>query len=278
MEYIPCRERTFPFEIQVDSFYESYLRWLRYLCERFGPENALALWEKAFTDYDDTLTKNILTSGWNTAIPDESQHAEARINELLTEFFPTPYSILSIDKARTIIENTPPIFQIKQFFSLKKMWKEISAYNALQLRYDGFALIAESLIEKYGKQGELIVYDLNVDGRIASGSGPTGSVEEFISGFITGLETDMEWTATLEVEFVSKSTREAVLFIKECEWARYFQERHPQVAYIMACSTDEAAYKAFNKTLRLQRTTTLLVGGKSCDFRVYALDETTNSS
>jgi hypothetical protein len=33
------------------------------------------------------------------------------------------------------------------------------------------------------------------------------------------------------------------------------------LGYLMACSTDEAAYRAFNDTLRLQRTSTSMEGG-----------------
>ncbi len=63
------------------------------------------------------------------------------------------------------------------------------------------------------------------------------------------------------------------LTVTQCEWARYFRERHPLVGYLMACSTDEAAYRAFNPALRLQRTSTLMEGGQVCDFRIYAASE-----
>lgn len=46
----------------------------------------------------------------------------------------------------------------------------------------------------------------------------------------------------------------------------------------MACSTDEAAYRAFNDSLRLQRTSTLMEGGQVCDFRVRAVDKLTVST
>jgi predicted ArsR family transcriptional regulator len=41
----------------------------------------------------------------------------------------------------------------------------------------------------------------------------------------------------------------------------------------MACSTDEAAYKAFNPSLRLQRTETIMEGSDKCDFRIFAVEE-----
>ena len=70
---------------------------------------------------------------------------------------------------------------------------------------------------------------------------------------------------------IRKSDREAVTYVWECEWARYFQERHPRVGYLMACSTDEAAYKAINPSLRLRRTETIMEGSDKCDFMVYAV-------
>ena len=81
------------------------------------------------------------------------------------------------------------------------------------------------------------------------------------------------FTAGLEMDILSASERELVLHVKGCEWARYFRERHPRVGYLLACSTDEVAYRAFNESLRLQRTSTLMEGGEVCDFRVYALGD-----
>lgn len=49
------------------------------------------------------------------------------------------------------------------------------------------------------------------------------------------------------------------------------RENHPDVGYLMACSTDEAAYKTANKSIRMQRTGTIMEGNEICDFRVYAV-------
>lgn len=133
---------------------------------------------------------------------------------------------------------------------------------------------AETLIERYGKQGELIVYDLVLAGRLASGKNKTGSIEEFIETFTAEAEKPNLFTTGLEIELISKSKTEAILHVRACEWARYFRERHPQVGYLMACSTDEAAYQAFNKRLRMQRTQTIMEGHEKCDFRIYAMAET----
>lgn len=168
------------------------------------------------------------------------------------------------------VHNTPPLAQIRRLFSNDTVEKGITAFEALHLRFDSLAHLAEILIKKYGKQGELIVYDIMVEGRLASGQGDTGSVEEFIEDFTTEEETPSLFTAGLQRELISKTKREVVLYVRECEWARYFRERHPTVGYLMACSTDEAAYKAFNSNLRMQRTSILMEGGELCDFRIYA--------
>ena len=78
------------------------------------------------------------------------------------------------------------------------------------------------------------------------------------------------FSAGLEVELVRGSEQEVVTRVKECEWARYYRERHPQVGFMLACSADNAAYESFNDRIRLQRTQTLMEGGAECDFRVYA--------
>lgn len=202
---------------------------------------------------------------------------EDTVGGLVAEFFPATNLGLSHAEVRNIIENTPPIAQIRQLFSLDTMEREITAYEALHLRFDGAARLAEALIETYGKQGEFIVYDLMVEGRLIAGKEKTGSVEEFIEDFTARPDTPTLYTAGLETELIRKTKREAVMYVRECEWARYFQERHPRVGYLMACSTDEVAYKAFNQSLRMQRAHTLMEGGEKCDFRIYAVDEKANS-
>ena len=119
----------------------------------------------------------------------------------------------------------------------------------------------------------MIAYDVLREERIRAGRGKTGGIADFIADFTSEPEEANLFTAGLEIERVHASEREVVLHIKECEWARYFQERHPQVGYLIACSTDEVAYRAFNESLRMQRTSTLMEGGKVCDFRIYAIGE-----
>jgi predicted hydrocarbon binding protein len=276
LEYIPCPQRLFPYQINFVTFYAPYLRWLRHLVGRLGLQDTLSIWKQTFATYDDQLLINILSSGWSDVETNGSNQLDVKAEEIIDEFFPKVGSALTGAEINKIINNTPPIAHIKQLFTNHTVEKETTSYNALHIRFDGFACLAESLIEKYGKQGELIVYDLVTEGRLASIQGETCSVEEFIEDFTSESDTPSLFTAGLEIEVISKSEREAIIDIKECEWARYFQERHPRVGYLMACSTDEAAYKAFNPSLRLQRTETIMEGSDKCDFRVYAVVEKAN--
>jgi hypothetical protein len=213
----------------------------------------------------------ILSTDWQKIEPIEPNQAANRVNDLTAEFLLASNLELSETAARNIIDKTPPISQIKELHSYETVEKEICAYDALLLRFDGLACLAETLIETFGKQGELIVYDLMIEGRIASSQNQEGSVEQFIADFTAEPDKPNLFTAGLEIEKVSQTKREAIINIRECEWARYFQERHPQVGYLMACSTDEVAYKSFNKNLRLQRTQTIMEGAGKCDFRIYAV-------
>jgi predicted hydrocarbon binding protein len=257
--------------------YTSYLHWLHYLLERLGQDCTLSVWQDVYQGYDDELLLQILQTGWRDVAQDEVIDVEESIAELFPRFFPGAVEGVSEEKARQLVEKMPPINLVRQTFPSLNVWKETTAYEALHLSLDGFALLAEALIRSLGKQGELIVYDVLRDERVKAGAGKTGSVAEFISDFTSEPEEASIFTAGLRIETVHASEREVMLHIKECEWARYFQERHPQVGYLMACSTDGVAYRAFNENLRMQRTSTLMEGGKVCDFRIYAVGEAPDS-
>ena len=275
MDYIPCSKRVFPVMLAsvLRARYAAYLHWLSHLLERLGHDCTLAIWQDVCRGYDDELLLQILATGWNDVPEDKVVDVEESVAESLSRSFPVAIEQVSGKRARQLVEEMPPIHQVKQIFSSPNVWKEITAYEALHLRSDGLAWLTEALIRFHGKQGELIAYDLLREGRVKAMEGKTGSVAEFISDFTSAPEKANIFTAGLEIESVHASERKVVWHIKECEWSRYFRERHPQVGYLMACSTDEVAYRAFNDKLRLQRTSTLMEGGKVCDFRIYATDQ-----
>ncbi|MBW6473316.1 MAG: L-2-amino-thiazoline-4-carboxylic acid hydrolase [Anaerolineaceae bacterium] len=269
MSDIPCRQRTFPSKINITTYYPHLLRWLKHLIERIGTQNALLVWEIAFQNYDDMLITNILSSGWKQ-VESNSSKSEDIILKIIHEFFDQKLPDLTWNEIRDIIDNTPPIYQIKHLLSDTTWEKEISAYDALLLLFDGQACLAEATIDKFGKQGELIVYDLMRESRLAAGQGQTGSIEEFIEGFTSPPLGRNLYSAASKFDVVHKTDTEAIVYMKECEWARYFRDYHPDVGYMIACSTDEVAFRAFNSNLRMQRTETLMEGADKCDFRVYS--------
>ena len=273
MDYMPCCERTFLHQINFSKYYALYLRWFRHLSERLGLEDTISIWENAFANYDDEYLIGILSYGWTTVESDQSNWTPEKINNLISACLLTSAMVISTSKLGRIINNTPPLFQIKRFFSNDIVEREITAYDALHIRFDGFAYLAEAIIEAYGKQGEFIVYDLVVADRLADSEGQKGTVKEFIANFMSKPDTPNLFTAGLEIQQINQTRTELVINVLECEWARYFRERHPQVGYLMACSTDEIAYKDFNSRLRLQRTQTIMEGHDKCDFRIFTIDD-----
>ena len=272
MSTIPCYKRTFYYQINIATYYPIYLRWFRYLSERLGLPYTLELWRNTFITYDDSAMLHILKSGWDIIEEERSEPVSKRLRDMITKMIPATNFGISADEIRNLIDNTPPIRQIWDLFLDKTIGRDISAYDALHLRFDGLACLAEALIDRFGTQGELIVYDLDLEERLAQGGGKQGSVEEYLAMYMAEPEFPNLFTAGLEYEIIKRTKRELILDVVECEWARYFQERHPTVGYLMACSTDEISCRSFHKDLRLQRTQTLMEGGKKCDFRIFSVE------
>lgn len=278
MAYLPCRDRRFELELapSVDYHYWYYLLVLRHLLERLGCEHTLALWTDAFQGYDEELLVEILSSGWEQTSQSHTTDAEESLSESLAELFPWAVQGVARAEAKRVVDSTPPFLQIRQHLPALSMRRASTTYEALHLFRDGLALLAETLIDRYGKQGELLFYDAMLE-ELAEGRPHTVPVQEFMSKrrarFSSKPDKPDMFSAGLEVELIQASDTEVVTRVMECEWARYYQEHHPRVGYLMACCLDNAAYRSLNPRLRLQRTSTLMEGGQACDFRVYALEE-----
>jgi hypothetical protein len=279
MSYVPCSERTFELRLASEMEYHAwhYLNWLKHLLERLGREPALALWQDAFDTYDEELLLQILATGWEAIAEDERHDVAQGLSEVVDELFPAAVEGVSAAQARAILARTPPFRQIGQHLPEVNVKRQITAYEALHLFRHGLACLAEALIKRYGKQGELMAYDALLEEWPPSPE-PRTSVKDFMSRRAARFASEPQeadiFSAGLEVEFVRASDNEVVTRVVECEWARYFLERHPSVGYLLACSLDNAAYRSFNDRLRLQRRSTLMEGGPACDFRVYALETT----
>jgi hypothetical protein len=264
------REREFTFDLSgwVVRIHATYLHWLRHLLQRLGREATLAVWQAANAEADDLLD-DILATDWQ--VTDATRDVGEALTKQLETAFPDPIEGVSPEQADSLIQQTPPLRQIRATFPDLNVERRITTFEAIHLAFDGLARLAESLITRHGKEGELIAYDLAVERRLAE-VGRTGSVAEFMTDFVT-YDVDPIYTTGVKETVVRASEKEVVLYVEACEWARYFRAFHPEVGYLLACSTDEAAYWAFNSRLRLQRTHTLMEGGPVCDFRVYAIDE-----
>ena len=281
MSYAPCRERTFTLSLadRFEYHYWYYLLWLKTLLERLGREATLALWNETFHDYDETYLLEILASGWEPA--DEAEDVETSLAESLAELFAVPVQGVSAEQAQALLDNSPPFRQIRQHLPTLNLKRQSTTYEALHLFCDARAYLTEALLDRYGKQGELIAYDAMLE-EWPRGPEPRMRAEDYMARraarFSAPPEEPDMFSAGLEVELVRASETEVVTRVLECEWARYYRERHPRVGYLLACAVDNASYRSFNDRLRLQRTSTLMEGGKDCDFRVYITTGTSNEA
>lgn len=273
MDYIPCRERKFPLFLQplAARISASYSFWLKHLVERLGSENVRQLWTDAFVKYDLKFLDSIISSGWTETKPVDSPE-EMKTPDVFGTYVGNGKQGMSVSDAKSIVEDTPPLPQIINTFPDLNVQRDTTTYEALHLYAPGLALISETLIDRFGKQGELIAYDILRAGRSDMGKRMGGTVEDYFRQSDEEMDKPGIYSAGLEIEKVSSSNNESVIRIKECEWARYFKERHPSVGYLIACSTDEAFIRSFNPSLRMQRTSTLMEGGQFCDFRSYVIE------
>ncbi|MCI5210018.1 MAG: hypothetical protein D3910_14750 [Candidatus Electrothrix sp. ATG2] len=93
------------------------------------------------------------------------------------------------------------------------------------------------------------------------------SVADFMRDFDEQLKKPEIYAAGLDVEIMIATANEHVCrVVTHCEWARYFMERHPSVAF----------GRGYNKNIRMQRKTTIMEGGSECDFRWYSVKQAEN--
>ncbi len=268
-----CRDRVFQQSLGAlfKGRYKGYLQMLRKLVERLGHDNTMAIWESAFKNYEDRFLAEILSSDWQDNTAGQVDYSDEVIEEHLETYFPQSIEGLSKQAARERVESTPPIPQMRQKYPSLNVWRNITAYEHHHLRFHGMALLFEAMIKLHNKEGELIAYDLLRE------PGLKGTTQREVSEFMTSMGSFLKpdqptvFDAGLDVEFLNTSDKEVILQIKECEWARYFQDRHPSVGYLLACSTDETRARAANEKIRFQRTSTIMEGGKVCHFRYFSV-------
>jgi hypothetical protein len=265
------KKNTFPLKLQPfwASTYQSRLYFLGSMLERLGKDTTLEIWQAAYKAPDDGLMDKILTGTW---LPYEAEKPGPAVDELLEAHFAEPVEGVSKDDARKLVEQDHFISLAKKKFGSLEVEKEINTYSSLHMRMDGAARLVEAMISKLGKQGELAAYDIIRAARVAGAGEPreAADVIKEWAGFVNSKERNA-FTAGLEEELVKATQTEVIFHVKACEWARYFTERHPAVSYLVSCSTDDAPLQIINDSLRMQRTSTIMEGGKLCDFRIYTV-------
>jgi hypothetical protein len=260
MKLAPVFERTF----------NDRLCWLESMLRRLGRKVTLALWKQAFREPDDGLSEAIFAARWRTY--EEQDTDGGQLNETADTLFASPVEDVSRALAHQLVMMDPGLRLAKKRFPSLRVKRQITAYESLHLRLDGVARLATAMQSYLGKEGELLAYDLCREQRIAreavSGEnrGPAEVLKEWADLARTA-EPNL-FNAGLSIELIKEIESEVVLHVTACEWARYFQERHPSVAYLVACSTDEAALRAVTDRLFLQRTSTIMEGAEICDFRL----------
>ena len=267
------KKRTFPLELRPFwlSTYESRLFFLRSMLDRLGKDTTVRIWNQAFQKPDGGLMQKILSEGWEAHAAEEK--VERAVERVLEESNAKPGEGLSKDEARTLVEMDYFISMARKQFPTLEVKRDLNTYFSLHLRIDGIARLSETMITILGKQGELAIYDIIRARRAAQAASEREGAAEVIKEYADSVgskERDV-YTAGLDEELVKVTKTEVVSRVKGCEWARYCTERHPTVGYMIACSTDDAALRAMNDSLRLQRTSTIMEGGEVCDFRVYSV-------
>jgi predicted hydrocarbon binding protein len=256
----------------------SYAFWMKHLVERLGSDAVRQLWHGAFAKYDLAFLECILASGWATCAAPDSPDEAVGPPSVLGRYLGMGGQGMPASEAESLIGGTPPLPQFRARFPKLDVQRDTTTFEALHLYAHGPALLSEALIDDYGKEGELIAYDVLSAARQAMGKRMGGTVADFIRLSAEEFDKPGIYSAGLEIERISISPTEYITRIKECEWARYFQQKHPRVGYLMACSTDEAFARGFNESLRLQRTSTLMEGGDVCDFRFYSPGQTSGNA
>jgi hypothetical protein len=267
------KKKTFPLKLQPFwmAAYDSRLYWLKSMLERLGRDTAVETWKAAFKTPDDGLLESIVAEGWKPYSEDEEPSRS--VEELLEAHFAAPVEGVSKAEAQSLVELDPAIGIPKKRFPSLTVQKEINTYASLHMRADGIARIAETLIDRLGKQGELVAYDIIRAARAEAAAKRPREAADVMKEWTGLIDSDERnaFTSGLDLVLVQASDTEIIMHVKACEWARYFTERHPKVAYLVSCSSDDADLRATNDRLRMQRTSTIMEGGEVCDFRVYAV-------
>ena len=241
-----------------------------HLIERIGSEEAQAIWESLPKQPDD-LMKQILSY---EAVEETEPCAPDELTEGVGEAFATPLRGIDAAAAEEFLLSSPPFSWLRDAHPSLQGTLSLTTYEALHLSRDALAGICETVIERFGKAGELMIYDaLNAEWQSVITKKMSGA--DFMRNRLSRYKNPSKeldiFGAGLDVELKSGDDKEILAHVTLCEWARYFLDRHPSVGYLLACSLDDPVYRLQTDEVRFQRRCTLMEEGEYCEFRFYAV-------
>lgn len=256
------------------NIFRQYAILIPHCTNRLGFEPTLFLIKETLLKKTDSYTSEILNYGWmpsEKTINIDREKLEI-VSMYLSDNVPG-VDIPDYQSLKDLILKTYPLNQIIQKFGSELQGEcKLTAYEYIHLVIDGYATLIEALIKEYNKEGELIAYDIERKIRLSSPpQNCDNNIKQFMKDFAYLEKNKGLLSAALSCTVKKVSETEVIKDINECEWARYFRERHPDVGYLIACSTDETEYLNYNKRLRMKRTKTLMEGGDCCDFHVFVI-------
>lgn len=268
MSYVYCRDRKAVCEISAFLLSAGHLDWLMKLAERFGSISI----EKIVNSHEISVNRNELSNLFNGWELSQNQTEDSKIvfENQLSEWF--VQNTVSNDNATTYkkwLYNILPIDHILNTYGSNIFRKVFSAYDFLKILFSTRAIFAVKLIAIYGKEAELVIYDYWKDTRFNSIKGQTVTISELIDDFTAPLPDHSIIAAAQEIEVIGKNDNEAIIHVKECEWARYFNDHYPSIGYLFSCSCDEIGLRGLNENIRFLRTKTLMQGDSYCNAYIY---------
>ncbi len=238
----------------------------RHLLERLGVEAADALWN-ALPDAPGALTREILSQ---EARPEADPLSEAGMREEVERVFATPARGVTAEQAFAFLRRKPPFASIAALVPSVRGVLSVTTYEWLHLTRDARARVAEEAIVRFGKAAEFMIYDALLGEASGWGKIPAADfMQQRLARYRTTPETPNAFSAGLDITLVRGDESEILAHVTQCEWARYFRERHPSVGYLLACALDDPMYRLLCDGVRFQRRCTLMEGGSHCEFYFY---------
>jgi hypothetical protein len=247
----------------------AYAATYRHLIERLGVEATNGLWN-ALPEAPDALTRKILSQPVH---PEADPLSEAGMHEGVERIFASTLRGVTAEQALAFLRGKPPFVFIADAVPSVQGVLSLTTYEWLHLFRDARARIAEQAIARYGKAAEFMIYDALL-GEAMGWDKISGEdfMRQRLARYQTTPETPNAFSSGLDITLVRGEEREIVAHVTACEWARYHCERHPSVGYLLACSLDDPMYRLLCDGVRFQRRSTLMEGGRYCEFCFYRID------